>query len=48
VTHIMVLGDNEISSGSYKLKNLESGVEEAMDFTGLVKALKHLRKTKDF
>jgi histidyl-tRNA synthetase len=41
---VMVVGENEVSTGVYKLKDLKSGNEEAMDFNGVIKKLKQHRE----
>lgn len=43
VENVIVIGDTEIESNRYKLKNLKTGEEEALELTALAKALKGRR-----
>lgn len=40
VQHVLVVGENELSSGKFKLKNLKSGDEHELDVSGIIQALK--------
>lgn len=40
IKHVLVVGEEELRSGKFKLKNLDSGEEKALDIPAVVKALK--------
>jgi histidyl-tRNA synthetase len=40
IKHVLVVGEEELRLGKFKLKNLDSGEEKALDIPGIVKALK--------